>query len=152
MNKDEFYMKLALEEAKIAYDIGEVPVGAVVIFDDKIISKGHNLRETSHDITKHAEINVIKEASKQIKDWRLDNMIMYVTLFPCPMCASAIVSSRIKKLIIGAPTKDDKIKELGLKILSGNNTSPKVEIVENILSNQCQEILSKFFQNQRENK
>ena len=152
MNKDEFYMKLAIEEAKNAYAKEEVPVGAVIVLNDEIISYGHNLREKSHDITNHAELNVIREASKKIGDWRLENTTMYVTLFPCPMCASAIVQSRIKRLVIGAPTKNLDTKEIVLKILEGNNTSPKVTLTEYILEEECKKLLSSFFREQRENK
>jgi len=149
MNKDEYYMSIALKEAEKAYKKGEVPVGTVIVLNDKIISKGYNLRECTNDITKHAELIAIKNASKKYHDWRLENAVMYVTLFPCPMCASAIIQSRIKNLVIGAPTLDLKSKKIVYEILEGNNTSPKVILYEGILENQCKSLLSKFFREQR---
>ena len=149
MNIDEYYMSIALKEAKKAFKKGEVPVGAVIVHNNKIIAKGHNLRETTNDILKHAELIVIKKASKRLHDWRLENAVMYVTLFPCSMCASAIVSSRIKKIVIGAPTKDLNTKEIVYKILEGNNTSPSVVIQENIMEKESKNLLSNFFQEKR---
>ena len=152
MNKDEFYMKLAIEEAKKAYDKDEVPVGAIIVLNDEVISKSHNLREITNDITNHAELNAIRAASKTTGDWRLEGAIMYVTLFPCSMCISAIVQSRIERLVVGAPTKDLNSREIALKILEGNNTSPKLTLTENILEKECKTLLSDFFKKQRNNK
>ena len=149
MNKDEYYMNLALNEAKKAYLKGEVPVGSVIVLNDKIIGKGHNLRECTNDITKHAELIAIKKASQKYRDWRLENSIMYVTLFPCPMCASAIVQSRIDKLVVGTPTLDFNTKEIVYKILEGNNTSPNVILKEGVLESKCKDLLSEFFKEQR---
>ena len=149
MNIDEYYMSLALKEAEKAYKKGEVPVGAVIVLNNKVIAKGHNLREFSNDITKHAELIAIKKSSKKYHDWRLENSVMYVTLFPCPMCASAIVQSRIKRLVIGSPTLDLNTKEIVYKIMNGNNTNPKVIINEGVLDSKCKNLLSKFFKEQR---
>lgn len=152
MNTDEYYMAKALNEAMKAYKKNEVPVGCVIVYKSKIISKGHNLRESSKDITKHAELIAIKKASRKLHDWRLEDCVMYVTLFPCTMCASAIVQSRINKLIIGAPTLDFKTKEIVYKIFNGNNTSSKIILNENILEKECKKILSDFFKKQRNKK
>ena len=149
MNKDEYYMNIALKEAKKAYLRAEVPVGCIIVLNDKIIARGHNLRESTGDILKHAELIAIKKASKKINDWRLEDSVMYVTLFPCPMCASAIVQSRIKKIVIGASTTDEKNKKIVDLIFEGNNTSPKIEVVENILEDECKNILSEFFKEKR---
>ena len=146
---DIYYMKIALEEARKAYLKDEVPVGCVIVHNNKIIGVGHNLREYSLDILNHAELIAIKKASKKIKDWRLDNSVIYVTLYPCPMCASAIVSSRIKKIVIGAPTKDLKVKQIGDLIFDGNSITPKIEIKENVLADECVNLLSEFFKNKR---
>lgn len=100
------YMQIALEQAEIAFKYGEVPVGAVIVKDNKIIGLGHNSKEKSKDVTKHAEINAIREASKSLNDWRLNGCDMYVTLEPCPMCAGAILQSRISRLFIGTFNKD----------------------------------------------
>ena len=97
MNK---YIKVALDEAKIAYNLNEVPVGAVVVYKDKIIAKAHNLKRSTNNIMNHAEIIALLEASQYIGDWRLNDCVMYVTLEPCPMCAGAIVQSRIKQIYI----------------------------------------------------
>ena len=97
----EKYMKLALKEAKKAYDKKEIPVGAVIVKDDKVIAKAHNLKELKNDTTKHAEIIAIQKASKKLNSWRLENCEMYVTLEPCSMCAGALIQSRIKKVYIG---------------------------------------------------
>ena len=149
MDKDLYYMNIALKEARKAYLRDEVPVGCIIVQNDKIIARGYNLRESKRDILKHAELIAIKKASKKQNNWRLENSVMYVTLFPCPMCASAIVQSRIKKIVIGAPTKDNKIKKVVDLIFDGNNTSSKIEVIENILDKECKNILSEFFQNKR---
>lgn len=149
MSKDEYYMNLALKEAKKAYRKGEVPVGAIIVLNDKVISKGHNLRESTNDITKHAELIAIKKASKKYCDWRLEKSIMYVTLFPCPMCASAIVQSRINKLVVGAPTLDINTKKIVYKILEGNNSNPKIALKEDVLEFESKNLLSRFFKEQR---
>ena len=112
MKDNEYYMKLALKEARKAYKHNEVPVGAIIVSNGKIIAKGNNQRENSGDVTKHAELIAIRKASKKKKDWRLNDCTMYVTLFPCPMCASTIVQSRISKLVIGTSTMDLKNKEI----------------------------------------
>ena len=145
MDKDKYYMNVALKEARKAYLRGEVPVGCIIVLNDKIIARGHNLRESTGDILKHAELIAIKKCCKKIGDWRLEDAVMYITLFPCPMCASAIVQSRIKKIVIGAPTTDEKNKKIVDLIFEGNNTSPKIEVVENILEEECKNILSEFF-------
>ena len=146
---DNYYMNIALEEARKASLKDEVPVGCIIVQNDKIIGKGHNLKESSKNILKHAELIAIEKASKKINDWRLDNSVIYVTLYPCSMCASAIVSSRIKKIVIGAPTKDLKVKQIGDLIFEGNNLSPKIEVKENVLKDECINLLSEFFKNKR---
>ena len=149
MNKDDYYMNIALKEAKKAYKKAEVPVGALIVIDNKIIAKAHNLRENKNNIINHAELIAIKKASKKKKNWRLDNSVMYVTLFPCPMCASAIMQSRIKKIVVGAPTKDLKNKEIVHMIFDGNTINPSIEIKENVLKTECMQILGSFFKERR---
>ena len=102
MEEKNKFMKQALKEAKKAYEKLEVPVGAVIVKDGKIIAKAHNLKETKTDTTKHAEILAIQKASKKLESWRLLDCEMYITLEPCSMCAGAIINSRIKKVYIGA--------------------------------------------------
>ncbi len=149
MKDNEYYMKLALKEARKAYKHNEVPVGAIIVSNDKIIAKGNNQRENSGDVTKHAELIAIRKASKKKKDWRLNDCTMYVTLFPCPMCASAIVQSRISKLVIGTSTMDLKNKEIVNLIFLDSIKNKKIILEENVLENECSSILKSFFQMQR---
>ena len=150
MKDNEYYMKLALKEARKAYKHNEVPVGAIIVSNDKIIAKGNNQRENSGDVTKHAELIAIRKASKKKKDWRLNDCTMYVTLFPCPMCASAIVQSRISKLVIGTSTMDLKNKEVVNLIFLDSIKNKKIILEENVLENECSNILKSFFQMQRQ--
>ena len=149
--KEEF-MKQALKEAQKAYEKDEVPVGAVVVKDGKIISRAHNLKETKNDTTCHAEILAIKKASKKIKAWRLEDCEMYVTLEPCSMCAGALIQSRIKKVYIG--TMDYKTGACGsvFNLLDDYTFNHKVEYETGILKEECEEILQKFFKELRKNK
>lgn len=151
MDKDIYFMNIALKEAKKALKRQEVPVGAVITYKDKVIAKGHNLRELKKDVTKHAELIVLKKASKRRKDWRLSDCNMYVTLFPCSMCAGAIIQSRLKRIIIGAPTKDLKTKEIVSQIFQNEKNESLIEITENVLQQECSKLLKKFFQNRRKN-
>lgn len=148
----EKYMKLALKEAKKAYDKGEVPVGAVIVKDDKIIAKAHNLKEIKNDTTKHAEILAIQKASKKLNSWRLENCEMYVTLEPCSMCAGALIQSRIKKVYIGA--MDYKTGACGsvLNLLKDFKFNHIVDVEIGILGEECEKILKDFFKELRKNK
>jgi len=143
------FMKEALKEAQKAYDKLEVPVGCVIVKDGKIIARAHNQKETKLDTTKHAEILAIQKASKKLESWRLLDCEMYVTLEPCPMCAGAIINSRIKKVYIG--TKDEKTGACGskLNLLEDYTFNHKVEIETGIMKNECEEILKKFFKELR---
>ena len=146
---DKYYLNEALKEARKAFNKGEVPVGAVVVLNNKILSRGYNLREKKKDITKHAELIAIKKASKIIKDWRLEKCVLYVTLLPCPMCASAIVQSRIEKIVVGTSTLDISNKDIVYKIFEGNNTSPKVQVIDGVQEVECRELLRIFFEKKR---
>lgn len=145
----EKYMKQALKEAKKAYDKLEVPVGCVIVKDGKIIARAHNLKETKKDTINHAEIRAIQKASKKLNSWRLIDCEMYVTLEPCPMCAGAIINSRIKKLYIGA--LDEKTGAVGskLNLLEDYKFNHKVEIEKGILKEECESILKSFFKELR---
>ena len=149
MNKKEKYMKEALKEALKAYGKLEVPVGAVIVKDDKIIARAHNLKETKLDTTKHAEILAIQKASKKIGAWRLCDCEMYVTLEPCSMCAGALINARLKKIYIGA--SDEKTGACGsvLNLLEDYEFNHKVEIEYNVLENECSQILTRFFKELR---
>lgn len=148
----EKYMKLALKEAKKAYDKKEIPVGAVIVKDDKVIAKAHNLKELKNDTTKHAEIIAIQKASKKLNSWRLENCEMYVTLEPCPMCAGALIQARIKKVYIG--TMDYKTGACGsvFNLLEDYTFNHKVECESGILKEECEKILQDFFKELRKKK
>ena len=149
---EEKYMLEALKEAKKAYLKREVPVGAVIVKNGVIISRGHNLKETKQNSIAHAEIVAINRACKKLKSWRLIDCEMYVTLEPCPMCAGAIINSRIKKLYIG--TMDLKTGACGSKLdlLTDYKFNHVVEVEKGILSNDCEYILKDFFKKLREGK
>ncbi len=149
MDSKEKYMKEALKEAKKAYKKLEVPVGVVIVKDNQIIARAHNLKEKKQDTTKHAEIMAIEKASKKLKNWRLADCEMYVTLEPCPMCAGAILNSRIKKVYIGA--KDEKTGACGskLNLLQDYHFDTSVEAENGILAEECQKILKDFFKELR---
>ena len=144
-NINEKFMKEALKEAQKAYKKLEVPVGAIIVKDGRIVARAHNLKETKNDTIKHAEILAIEKASKKLGNWRLIDCEMYVTLEPCPMCAGAIVNSRIKKVNIGA--MDEKTGACGskLNLLQDFNFDTKVDMEIGILENECRELLQKFF-------
>ena len=149
---EEDFMKEALKEARKAYNKEEVPVGAIIVKNGEIIAKAHNQKETKKDTTCHAEILAIKKASKKIDAWRLQDCEMYVTLEPCPMCAGALIQSRIKKVNIG--TMDYKTGACGsvLNLLVDYTFNHKVEAKTGILKEECEEILQKFFKELRKKK
>lgn len=150
MNEDIKFMKCALKEADKAYRIQEVPIGAIIVQDGKIISKAYNEKELKQDVTKHAEIIAIQKASKKINNWRLNDCIMYVTLKPCDMCMSAIIQSRIKKLVIGTTYEFKGAMESHIK--DNLKYNEYLEITENVMEIECKDILKKFFKEIRNNK
>ena len=145
---DKKFMDVALSEAKKAYNINEVPVGAVVVKNDIIIAKAHNLKRSSNNILNHAEIVAIIEASKKLGDWRLCDCDLYVTLEPCPMCAGAIEQSRIKNIYIGSESNVSCNKKIIYNILHNDEYNHKVNVfyTEN---KDCSLILTEFFANKR---
>lgn len=147
MNK---FMELALKEAKKAYSKKEVPVGAVIVKDDEVIAKAHNLRERKNTSLAHAEILAIEKACKKLKSWRLDGCTMYVTLEPCLMCAGAITQARIKKVVIGALDEKNGVVESIANVFDINTTTKVEYEIEN--DEECSSILSKFFKELRSNK
>ena len=142
-------MKEALKEAQKALEKEEVPVGAVIVKDGKIIARAHNTKETKKDSTCHAELLAIQKACKKIGAWRLLDCEMYVTLEPCSMCAGALINSRIKKVFIG--TSDEKTGAVGsvFNLLDDYTFNHKVEYEEGILKDECEEMLSSFFKELR---
>ena len=152
MGEKEKFMMEALKEAKKAYDKLEVPVGAVIVKEGKIIARAHNLKETKTDITKHAEILAIQKASRKLKSWRLLDCDMYVTLEPCSMCAGAMINSRIRKIYIG--TQDAKTGAVGsvFNLFNDYTFNHKVEAETGILKDECENILQQFFKELRKSK
>ncbi len=152
MGEKEKFMMEALKEAKKAYDKLEVPVGAVIVKEGKIIARAHNLKETKTDTTKHAEILAIQKASRKLKSWRLLDCDMYVTLEPCSMCAGAMINSRIRKIYIG--TQDAKTGAVGsvFNLFNDYTFNHNVEAETGILKDECESILQQFFKELRKNK
>jgi tRNA(adenine34) deaminase len=149
---EEKYMKIALKEAKKAYNKDEIPVGAVIIKNGEVVAKAYNLKETKQDTTNHAEILAIKKASKKLGTWRLTDCEMYVTLEPCSMCAGALIQSRIKKVYIGA--MDYKTGACGsiLNLLEDYPCNHKVEVQTGVMQEECEQIIKNFFKELREKK
>ena len=145
------FMAIAKEEAILAINKGEIPVGAVIVKDGVVIGKAHNLKETLNDSTAHAEILAIKEASKYIGNWRLNGAEMYVTLEPCSMCASAISQSRISKVYIGTFNKDMGACGSVINILDNRRLNSFVN-TKWVYDEECAELLTKFFNNRRKKK
>ncbi|MCR5113008.1 MAG: tRNA adenosine(34) deaminase TadA [Acholeplasmatales bacterium] len=151
MNKDIKYMKAALKEAQKAYDKGEVPIGCVIVYNDKIIARGHNQRETLESPLAHAEVIAIKKASKKLNSWRLEDCTMYITLEPCVMCSGAIIQSRIPKVIYGAldyrfGTHKSIANIFDIKF---NHT---VDISGGLMEEECSNIITQFFKELRAKK
>lgn len=145
----EYFMNEALKEAKKAYKKLEIPVGAVIVKDGKIIARAHNIKERKKDTTKHAEILAIQKASKSLNSWRLNDCEMYVTLEPCPMCAGAIIQARINKVYIGA--MDEKTGACGsvLNLFKDYKFNHRVEYETGILKDNCEDMLKNFFKDLR---
>ena len=152
MNEKEKFMQEAIKEAKKAYDKLEVPVGAVIVKDGKVIARAHNVKEKKKDTTKHAEIIAISKASKKLESWRLMDCEMYVTLEPCSMCAGALINARIKKVYIG--TMDEKTGACGsvFNLLKDYTFNHTVEIETGILQEDCESMLKNFFRELRKSK
>jgi len=142
---DEVFMEEALKEAYKAYEINEVPIGAVIVRKGEIVGRGFNQKETLKDATLHSEITAIKDACKNLGGWRLPGCTMYVTLEPCPMCAGAIVNSRIERLVIGA--RDLKTGACGsvLDITNNKKLNHQPEVKFGVLEKECTGILQDFF-------
>ncbi|MEK4380365.1 tRNA adenosine(34) deaminase TadA [Aeribacillus sp. FSL K6-2848] len=152
MTKDEYYMTLAIEEAKKAEKIGEVPIGAVLVVDDVVVAKAHNLRETEQRSIAHAEILAIDEACRKLRTWRLENSTLYVTLEPCPMCAGAIVMSRIERVVFGAFDPKAGCAGTLMNLLNEPRFNHQTEVISGVKQEQCSEMLTCFFQKLREEK
>ncbi len=146
------FMKMALDKAHIAYKKGEAPVGAVIVKDGVVVARAYNKREMLKDPTAHAEVLVIKKASRKLGSWRLNGCDLYVTLEPCPMCAGAIIQARLSNVYFGA--RDLKAGAVGtvINLFEIERFNHKVRFFGGILENECSEILTKFFSMLRESK
>lgn len=152
MEKIIKYMKEALKEAKKAELIDEVPIGCVIVKDDKIIARGHNQRETKQSPIGHAEIAAINKAAKKLNSWRLEGCDIYVTLEPCIMCSGAIIQSRINKVYYGA--SDPKGGALGssINVLEASNINHHPEVISGVLKEECSSIITNYFKAKRQSK
>ena len=145
---NEKYMKIALKEAIKSYKKGEVPIGCVIVYKNKIIAKTHNLKEKKKNSLYHAELIAINKATKKIKNWRLDGCDIYVTMQPCPMCASAINQSRLSNIYYGTIPEYAE-KEVVEKILSDKNYGLPVNLCGSVLNDDCGKLLKQFFAEKR---
>lgn len=145
MNKDKKYMELAILEAKKAQSLNEVPIGAVIVLNDEVIASGYNIRETSQTTLSHAELIAINEANKKVGSWRLEDCTLYVTLEPCPMCAGAIIQSRIKRVVYGATDPKAGCAGTLMNLLIEDRFNHQVEVTGGILQSECSGLLANFF-------
>ncbi|MCP1121862.1 tRNA-specific adenosine deaminase [Bacillus sp. AFS018417] len=149
MEEDIYFMKLAIEEAKKAEEIQEVPIGAVVVVDGEVVSRAHNLRETEQRSIAHAELLAIDDACKKLGTWRLENATLYVTLEPCPMCAGAIVLSRVKRVVYGASDPKGGCAGTLMNLLTEERFNHQSEVVVGVLEEECGALLTTFFRELR---
>lgn len=152
MDDHEKYMKMAIEEAKKAEDIKEVPIGAVIVYQDEVIATAHNLRESSQLACAHAEFLAIQKANQSMNSWRLEDCTLYVTLEPCPMCAGAILQSRIPRVVYGAPDPKAGCAGTLMNLLEDNRFNHEAEVISGVLKEECGQLLSSFFKKLREEK
>lgn len=151
-NLDEKYMREAIKQAKKAYALGEVPIGCVIVYQDKIIGRGYNRRTIDKNTIAHAEMMAIKKASKKMDDWRLEDCTMYVTLEPCQMCSGAIVQSRMKKVVIGCMNPKAGCAGSILNLLQMEEFNHQVELEIGVLGEECSAMMKQFFKELREKK
>lgn len=149
---DEKYMKEALKQAKKAYAIEEVPIGCVIVHEDKIIARAYNKRNTKKSTLAHAELLAIQKACKKLGDWRLEECTMYITLEPCQMCAGAIVQARIPRVVIGTHNKKAGCAGSILNLLQMKEFNHQVELASGVLEEECSEIMKQFFREMRKKK
>ena len=148
-SEDIKYMKAALKQAEKALALGEVPIGAVIVEQGRIIGRGYNRRNTDHTTLAHAEITAIRKANRKVGDWRLEGCTLYVTLEPCQMCAGALVQSRIDRVVIGAPSYKSGCGGTLLNILQNSGFNHQVAVDTGLMQEECTEILQRFFKELR---
>jgi tRNA(adenine34) deaminase len=146
---DRQYMEAALEEARLAYEEGEIPVGVVLVKDGKVLARTHNRREATGNPMDHAEILALGEAASKLGGWRLEGSTIYVTLEPCPMCAGALVQARVARLVFGA--RDLKLGAAGSRynLVHDETTHHRLDITDGIMEDECRDILREFFEARR---
>jgi len=150
MDDFTYFMQRALQEAEVAAEENEVPVGAVIVHSERrVIASDHNRREQLHDPTAHAEMLVITQAAEALSSWRLDDCTLYVTLEPCPMCAGAILQARIPRVVYGADDPKSGAVQSLFKLLNDVRLNHQCSVVSGVLSEPCSNVLSRFFQRQR---
>ena len=147
--REEIYMRLALQLAAEAYEAGEIPIGAVAVYQGQVIATARNEKELRQDATAHAEMLVMQRAAQHLQRWRLEGVTLYCTLEPCPMCAGAMVNTRIKRLVYGS--RDEKAGSAGsvIDLVRYPGLNHQVEVVEGILQEECSQLLTEFFNNLR---
>ncbi len=151
-NTEEKYMREAIRQAKKAYALGEVPIGCVIVHEDKIIGRGYNRRTIDKNTLAHAEMIAIKKASKKMDDWRLEGCTMYVTLEPCQMCSGAIIQSRMDRVVIGCMNPKAGCAGSVLNLLQMSEFNHQVELEIGVLGEECSRMMKEFFQELREAK
>ena len=149
MDKDIEFMKEALKEAELARLEDEVPIGCVIVKDDQIIARSHNQRDKSHNPLGHAETLAIKKASEVVNDWQLVDCELYVTIEPCIMCSGAIIQSRIKRVVYGAPDIKGGAFGSSINILEASNINHRPEVVKGVLEKECADIIKNYFKSKR---
>lgn len=149
-NTDEKYMKEAIRQAKKAYAIGEVPIGCVIVCEDKIIGRGYNRRTIDKNTLAHAELIAIRKASKKMDDWRLEGCTMYVTLEPCQMCAGAIVQARMARVVVGCMNPKAGCAGSILNLLQMEEFNHQTELATGVLGEECSRMMKEFFKELRE--
>lgn len=152
IEEKERYMSEALYEAKKAEAIGEVPIGAIVVLDGKIIGRGHNLREQTQDATTHAEMIAIRQACSNVGNWRLEQAQLFVTLEPCPMCSGAMILSRVAEVYYGAADPKGGVAGTLMNLLQDDRFNHEAYVEKGVLEEECSTILSEFFRNLRQKK
>ena len=149
---DEKYMREAIKQARKAYVIGEVPIGCVIVYGDKIIGRGYNRRTVDKNTLAHAELIAIKKASKKMDDWRLEDCTMYVTLEPCQMCSGAIVQARMKRVVVGCMNPKAGCAGSILNLLQMEEFNHQAELITGVLEEECSQMMKAFFRELREKK
>ncbi len=152
MNTDHYFMEMAIAEAKKAETLGEVPIGAVIVQHGTVIAKAHNLRETTQNAVTHAELMAIQDACKSLGSFRLEETTLYVTLEPCPMCAGAILQSRIPRVVYGARDPKAGCVDSLYHLLNDSRFNHECEVTEGVMGTECGQLLSSFFKELRAKK